>query len=94
VVLGKWIATNPKVMILDSPTVGVDIGSKAEIYDYIQDLAAKGMGIILISDEIPEILANCNELLIMREGKIISHLDSKDLDSEGCNEQIYEIMNS
>src|SRR5690606_13222003 len=58
VVLGKWIATNPKVLILDSPTVGVDVGSKEEIYQHIQRFAAQGTAVILISDEIPEILAN------------------------------------
>jgi simple sugar transport system ATP-binding protein len=60
VVLGKWTETQPAVFILDSPTVGVDIGSKSEIYEYIQQLAHKG-GVILISDEIPTV-ANCNSL--------------------------------
>ena len=74
VVLGKWIETQPQVLILDSPTVGVDIGSKSEIYEYIQMLAKQGLALILISDEIPELLANCNRLLVLREGKIAGEL--------------------
>ncbi|MDR1236801.1 MAG: sugar ABC transporter ATP-binding protein, partial [Propionibacteriaceae bacterium] len=64
VVIGKWIATEPRLLILDSPTVGIDVGSKAEIYDSIQNLARAGMGIILISDEPEEIAANCNRVIV------------------------------
>jgi simple sugar transport system ATP-binding protein len=95
VVLGKWITTLPKVLILDSPTVGVDVGSREEIYERIQQhFAAQGVGIIFISDEISEILANCNELLVMRSGKIMAYLDSADLEAEDSHKRIYEIMYS
>ena len=92
VVLGKWITTLPKVLTLDSPTVGVDVCSREEIYDRIQHLAAQGVGIIFISDEIPEMLANCNKLLVMRSGKVVAYLDSADLETDDCHKRIYELM--
>ncbi|WP_406242689.1 hypothetical protein ACF3M2_01540 [Tissierella carlieri] len=88
------MVTDPKVFILDTPTVGVDIGSKSEIYDKIQENANKGMGIILISDEIEEILANCNKVIIMHEGKIIKYLDEDDLDNDNVQDKIFEIINN
>lgn len=69
-VLAKWIATDPKILILDGPTVGVDVAAKNSIYNIIQDLAAKGIGIIIISDEVPEVLYNTNRVLVMRSGQI------------------------
>ena len=92
VVLGKWITTLPKVLALDSPTVGVDVGSREEIYERIQYLASQGVGIIFISDEIPEMLANCNKLLVMRSGKVVAYLDSDDLEAEDSHKRIYELM--
>jgi simple sugar transport system ATP-binding protein len=71
VVLAKWLATQPKVLILDSPTVGVDIKNKQGIYDIVHDLAGKGVGILLISDEVPEVFATCDRVLHMRAGRIV-----------------------
>ncbi|HUX22235.1 MAG TPA: sugar ABC transporter ATP-binding protein [Spirochaetia bacterium] len=70
VVLAKWLATDPKVFILDGPTIGIDIASKSNIHEIIRNLARQGMAIITISDEIPEILHNCNRVLVMRKGEI------------------------
>lgn len=70
VVLAKWLATNPKVLILDSPTVGVDIRNKQGIYDMVRQLADQGVAILLISDEVPEVYFNCDRVLLMREGRI------------------------
>jgi ribose transport system ATP-binding protein len=70
VVLGKWLATNPDVVILDEPTAGVDIGSKSEIVDLIRSLADAGKGIVLISSELPELLAVSDRVLIMSDGRI------------------------
>ncbi|QPM67441.1 sugar ABC transporter ATP-binding protein [Atribacter laminatus] len=92
VVLGKWIATLPKVLILDSPTVGVDVGARQEIYDRIQHIAERGVGIIFISDEIPEILTNCNKVLVMRGGKIVAYLDSNSLEADDIHKRIYGLM--
>ena len=67
-VLAKWLATEPTILILDSPTVGIDVGSKSEIYDLICSLAKNGMGIILISDDLDEVVNNCNRVYVMKNG--------------------------
>ena len=69
VVLAKWLNHHPKVLILNGPTVGVDVGSKADIHNILRDLASQGIGIILISDDLPELEQNCNSVLIMKQGK-------------------------
>ena len=71
VVLAKWLATNPKVLILDSPTVGVDVLAKHGIFEIVKALAAGGLGIILISDEVPEVFYNAHRILHMRKGRIV-----------------------
>ena len=70
VALGKWIQTNPKVLILDSPTVGIDVGAKDGIFGIIRGLAGEGMAIILISDEVPEVYHNCDRILHFRRGAV------------------------
>lgn len=70
VVLAKWMATNPRVLILDSPTVGVDILAKDGIYEIVRGLAQKGVAVIMISDEIPEVLYHSHRILVMRNGRI------------------------
>lgn len=74
VVLARWLARHPKVLILNGPTVGVDIGSKADIHAIIDELAATGLGIIVISDDIPEVLASCNRILVMKAGRIAEEI--------------------
>jgi simple sugar transport system ATP-binding protein len=71
VVLAKWLATNPKILILDTPTAGVDIRNKQGIYDIIHKLANEGVAIVLISDEIPEVYFNTDRVLHMREGRMV-----------------------
>ncbi|MFA7567960.1 MAG: sugar ABC transporter ATP-binding protein [Alkalispirochaeta sp.] len=71
VVLAKWLAVKPNIFILDGPTIGVDVVSKARIHDVVQDLAATGMGILLISDEVNEVLQVCSRVLVMRNGRIV-----------------------
>ena len=75
VVLAKWMATNPQLLILDSPTVGVDIAAKDGIYEVVRALAAKGVAILLISDEIAEVFYHCDRVLIMRQGKMTGQFD-------------------
>jgi ribose transport system ATP-binding protein len=70
VLLSRWLETGPKVLILDEPTRGVDIGAKSEIYRIIDDLAARDIGVIVISSELPEIIGICDRVLVMREGRI------------------------
>lgn len=77
VVLARWLARAPRVLILNGPSVGVDVGSKADIHDIIRDLASQGIGIIVISDDLPELLATCHRILVMRQGRIIDTLDSR-----------------
>lgn len=74
IVLAKWLAKNPRVLLLDEPTRGIDVGAKSEIYKLIKDLAAQGVGIIVVSSEIPEILAVANRVLVMCEGKISANI--------------------
>lgn len=75
VVLAKWLATQPRVLILNGPTVGVDIGSKHDIHRVLRELAATGLAVIIISDDIPEVLQNCNRVLVMNAGRIMRELD-------------------
>lgn len=74
VVLAKWILTRPKVLILDSPTVGVDIGAKDSIYKLIHRLSGVGISVLLISDEVSEVYYNCDRILHMKQGRIINEL--------------------
>jgi simple sugar transport system ATP-binding protein len=82
VVLAKWLATNLKLFILDGPTIGIDIASKKNIHDIIRDFAREGVGIILISDEIQEVLQHCNRVLVMREGGIEAVIENPQSISE------------
>ena len=70
VVLGKWLATNPKVIILDEPTKGIDIGSKAAVHRFISELVAKGLSVILVSSELPEVLGLADRVVVMHQGHI------------------------
>jgi simple sugar transport system ATP-binding protein len=93
VVIGKWVATTPRVLILDSPMVGVDVGSKAQIYERIRQLAtASGLGVLLISEEIEELLATCNRVLVMNRGTIARAFDEEALASADVREQIRSAM--
>jgi ribose transport system ATP-binding protein len=74
-VIARWLATRPKVLILDEPTHGVDVGAKADIYELIRELAADGISIILISSELPEVLAMADRVVVMHEGRITGILE-------------------
>ena len=73
-ILARWLLTNPGVLILDEPTRGIDIGVKAEFYDMIGELAASGRAILLISSELPELLALCDRVLVMSEGRLTADI--------------------
>lgn len=70
VVLGKWLATEPRVLIVDEPTRGIDVGTKAEVHRLLSELAQQGIGILMISSELPEVLGMADRVLVMREGRI------------------------
>jgi len=82
VVISKWLATDPKVLIVDEPTNGIDIGAKSGIHQLLRDLAGKGLGIIIISSELPEILAIADRVAVMRRGRIITEFFCEDITQE------------
>jgi rhamnose transport system ATP-binding protein len=82
VVISKWLETNPKVMILDEPTRGIDVGAKVEVHQLIDDLAARGIAIILISSDLPEVLAMSDRILVMREGRQMAIFDHHEATQE------------
>lgn len=81
-ILAKWLATNPKILLLDEPTRGIDINAKAEIYKLIQELAESGLGIIMVSSELPEILAVSDRVLVLSEGKLTGDFDINEATEE------------
>lgn len=82
VVLGKWLSREPKVIILDEPTRGIDVGSKAEIYEIINNLAGKGAAVILVSSDLPEIINMCDRVYVMAEGRITGELNADEITQE------------
>ncbi len=88
VLIGRWLTIKPKVLVLHGPTVGVDVGSKDTIYKAIQALAGRGLGVILISDDLPELLQNADRILVMRDG-LVQHEFVADVAQE---EDLYQAM--
>jgi rhamnose transport system ATP-binding protein len=82
VVIAKWLATQPKVIILDEPTKGIDIGSKAAVHGFMAELVAQRLSVIMISSELPEILGMSDRVIVMREGRIAAVFENKGLDAE------------
>ncbi|HTJ91957.1 MAG TPA: sugar ABC transporter ATP-binding protein [Pararobbsia sp.] len=82
VVLSKWLAIQPRLLILDEPTRGVDVGAKFEIYNVIRELASAGTAIVLVSSELPEAIAMSDRLVVMREKRIVQQFDTADLTQE------------
>ena len=75
VVVGKWLASKPRLLIVDEPTRGVDVGAKAEIHRLMSELAQQGLGILMISSELPEVLGMSDRILVMRQGRLVAELD-------------------
>jgi rhamnose transport system ATP-binding protein len=82
IVLGKWLANNPKLLILDEPTRGIDVGAKAEIHRLMSQLAGEGVAILMISSELPEVLGMSDRVLVMREGRLVAEFDRAEASSE------------
>ena len=82
VVLGKWLAMNPKVLLLDEPTRGIDVGAKREIYRLMEELADKGVAVLFVSSEMEEILGMSDRALVMHEGRITGELQREELSEE------------
>ena len=73
--LSKWLATEPRILIMDEPTRGIDVGAKAEIHRLMSELAQKGLAIIMISSELPEIMGMSDRILVMRGGRVVAEVD-------------------
>lgn len=89
VVLAKWLATEPKVLILDAPTVGVDVGARAGIFAIVRRLAEQGLAILLISDEVPEVYFNADRVLHMSAGRIVEEYDPRIVQLRAMEEAVY-----
>ncbi|HEY6057384.1 MAG TPA: ATP-binding cassette domain-containing protein, partial [Candidatus Limnocylindrales bacterium] len=82
VVIAKWLAANPRVLILDEPTRGVDIGAKVEVHRIVSELAESGLGIIMISSDLPEVLAMSDRILVLHEGVVTAELSRAEASEE------------
>lgn len=89
VVLAKWLATEPRLLVLDSPTVGVDVGARAGIFRIVRQLAEKGLAILMISDEVPEVHFNADRVLHMAGGRIVGEHDPRATDLSELEEAVY-----
>ena len=87
VLLGRWLQVNPEVLFLDDPTRGIDVGAKRDIYGMIDELAERGKGIIFVSSELPELIANCDRILVLHDGRAAGCLDAR----SASQEQIMEL---
>ena len=72
VALARWLSQMPRILVLNGPSVGVDVGSKADIHEIIRELAESGIGVVVISDDLPELLATCGRILVMKNGRVDS----------------------
>jgi inositol transport system ATP-binding protein len=88
VILARWLARDPKVLIVDEPTRGVDVGAKAEVHQILVQLAARGIAILMISSELPEILAVSDRIVTMRQGRITGEMPG----SEASEEKLMALM--
>ena len=77
VVLAKWLARRPSLLIVDEPTRGIDVGTKAEVHRLLDELAGEGVAILMISSELPEVLRVADRILVMREGRLVAEFDHR-----------------
>lgn len=90
VVVGKWLAVNPRILILDGPTIGIDIAARSSIYDIIKGLAREGMAVIVISDEVEEVLENAHRIFVMRKGRFVKEFEAKTAETADIQASIEE----
>ena len=79
-IFGKWLLTDPEILLLDEPTRGIDVGAKYEIYQIMNDLVAEGKSIIMVSSEMPELLGVCDRILVMSNGRQAGLFESSEAD--------------
>ena len=83
VILGRWLLTDPEILLLDEPTRGIDVGAKYEIYQLIQEVAKQGKSVIMVSSEMPELLGVCNRILVMSNGRLAGEVNAEEATQEG-----------
>src|SRR5439155_9157131 len=81
-VLAKWLSTTPRVLIVDEPTRGIDVGTKAEVHRLLSELAAGGVAVLMVSSELPEVLGMADRVLVMHEGRLVSEIPRDRADEE------------
>ena len=82
VVIAKWIGNDPEILLCDEPTRGIDVGAKAEVYAILRDIAKEGIGVLLVSSELPELLALCDRILVMHEGRLTGEVSREEASEE------------
>ncbi|KYC85719.1 hypothetical protein B4096_3707 [Heyndrickxia coagulans] len=82
VVIAKWVGTAPKILILDEPTRGIDVGAKREIYHLMNELTERGMAIVMISSDLPEVIGMSDRVVVIHEGKIAGELNKEEATQE------------
>jgi simple sugar transport system ATP-binding protein len=93
VMVARWLAIKPKVLLLHGPTMGVDVGSKDALYRIIQHLSAEGLGVLVISDDLPELLMNCDRILVMRQGQVSKTFMVAELEHQTLSEELLKQEN-
>ncbi len=91
VIIGRWLLTNPEVLLLDEPTRGIDVGAKYEIYQLIIELATKGKGVVMVSSEMPELIGICDRILVMSNGRAAGIVDMRENRPENVQEEIMRL---
>ena len=82
IIIGRWLLTEPEVLLLDEPTRGIDVGAKYEIYQLILDLANKGKTVLMVSSEMPELLGVCDRIVVMSGGRVAGEVDARNTTQE------------
>ena len=82
VIIGRWLLTDPEVLLLDEPTRGIDVGAKYEIYQLILDLANRGKTVLMVSSEMPELLGVCDRIVVMSGGRVAGEVDARNTTQE------------
>jgi rhamnose transport system ATP-binding protein len=82
VVLAKWLSTQPRVLLVDEPTRGIDVGTKAEVHRLLSQLAADGVAVLMVSSELPEVLGMADRILVMHEGRLVADIPRATADEE------------
>jgi len=91
VIIGRWLLTKPKILLLDEPTRGIDVGAKFEIYQLILNLANEGKSVIMVSSEMPELIGICDRILVMSNGRVAGILDINRDDNGNAQETIMHL---